>query len=801
MLPRTLTLALALGFALGCDASDHGSRSVRDGRARFTVLTDTLIRLEYAEDGRFEDRPTQTLGARPTTSAEYTTWVEGGMRYVQTAALTLRYRRGSGPFTADNLEVSVERGGSTVVANPVFGDAPADAESLGGWSRSLDLVRAPVATRPGILSRRGWSLVDDSATALVTSASPGYAARSARTGAYQDGYFFGYGLDYRRALEDLRVLTGSTPLVPRKALGVWFSRYWPYAANDWQSLVADFRAHAVPLDTISVDTDWKAMPENNFCDGIATIAGAPAGSECSWNGWDWNPHLYADPVGFLAWAHGQGLEVGLNVHPSINASDPAASSVLGLLLPRGNEPACQLLQGDFENDCLTFDWGDSAQLDGYFALHRPVGDAGVDFWWLDWCCEDSRVDVPGLSADTWINDHYAREHRRMGSRWPAFSRIGSAYRAYGAEDVLAGPGALAEHRSTVHFTGDTCSTWELLDFVAAFSAGEGAAIGLPYVSHDIGSFHGYRAPDEPCAITPLAPRLPDDMYVRWVELGTFQPLDRLHSQHGLRLPWEYGGAAETIATDFLRLRERLVPYLYTLARQAHDTGMPIVRALYLSWPTRDEAYQSPSHFTLGDGVFVATVAAAGAAPTKSFWLPPGDWYDFFDGTEVAGDVVVTRTVSLDRYPVYVRAGTIVPMQPDLPTSTPGPSDDLTLHIWTGADGDFRLYEDEGVGFGYEDGVARFTGIASRTPAPGCHEVTVSAAEGPAFPGALTTRSWRLRLVGVDAPGTVVAGGQALAEGASAPGWTYDATSRTLLVRTDPVSTSSDFVVRAGTGCP
>lgn len=800
LLPTCLAIVVA-AFSTSCHSAPGTDASIRDGNARFTVLTDTLIRLEYADDGRFEDRPTQTVGERPEASTEYTTWVEDGARVVRTAALTLRYRQGSGVFASDNLAIVLNRGTETATAVPQWGATAPDVEQLGGWARSLDLVDGAIALQPGVLSRRGWQLIDDSLTALLIRTSPHHAERPARAGSYQDGYFFGYGLDYRRALSDLRVLAGPAPLLPRKAFGVWFSRYWSYSAADWQAVVAAFRQNAVPLDSISVDTDWKKMTVTNFCPGINALSGAPPDAACSWNGWTWNEDLYPDPASFVAWAHGTGLEVGLNIHPSVNTIDPAYATFAGVLGQRPNEFACQLLQGDFDNDCLTFDWGDASQLDAYFALHRPIADTGIDFFWLDWCCERSEVNVPGLTADTWINAQYAREHRRMGSRWPAFSRIGGAYVSYGSEAPPSGPGAFAEHRSTLHFTGDTCSTWPMIDFVAAFSASEGAAIGLPYVSHDIGSFHGERLAGEACSLTPPRPQLPDDMYVRWLQLGTFQPLDRLHSQHGLRLPWEYTGAAATIGADFLRLRGRLVPYLYSLAREAHDTGMPMVRALYLSWPTRDEAYQSPSHFTLGDGVFVATVAEGGVAPLQSFWLPPGQWYDFFDGGAVAGDAIINRTVPLDRYPVYVRAGTIVPMQRDLPTSSVGPQDGLTLSIWAGADGEFSLYEDEGTGFGYERDVARRTRITSREPSTTCRQVTIEAAVGPTFTGSLATRSWTLEVVGADAPGLVSVGGVTVPEGASTPGWSYDVASRKTLVRLGTATTSTDLVVTLGAGCP
>nr|BFE70433.1 hypothetical protein GCM10020092_037340 [Actinoplanes digitatis] len=145
-------------------------------------------------------------------------------------------------------------------------------------------------------------------------------------------------------------------------------------------------------------------------------------------------------------------------------------------------------------------------------------------WWLDYCCDDSVAGTPGVTADSWVNELYRRDGERRGQRGFSLSRIGASFPAY----TTPGPsGPWAEHRSTVHFTGDTRPDWESLRFAAAMTPAE-ASIGVSYVSHDIGSFAGKH--------------LPGDLYLRWVQLGAFQPILRLHSDHGDRLPWEYTDA-------------------------------------------------------------------------------------------------------------------------------------------------------------------------------------------------------------------------------------------------------------------
>ncbi len=801
-------LALSMIFALcacsdGAPISPPGMRTpasvIEDGQARFTVITPTLIRLEYAANGRFEDRPTQTVAQRPVGTRDYRTRVEQGHRIIETDALVLRYRQNAGPFDADNLVIRLRRGDALVEARPDWSHAPQPG-NLGGWRRGLDNERDPQPLFDGVLSRSGWYLLNDSQTVLLSDEAPGFKPRPDAGGAYQDGYLFAYGLDYPQGLADLRTLTGAAPLLPKKALGVWFSRWWSYTDPEWREQVREFQRRGVPLDTVSIDTDWKRVHNALGCIPWNAVIRAPLDDACSWNGWDWNRDIFPDPDGFVAWLHEQGLDVGLNVHPSIAESDPAYPAVIARTGPLMRDDAdlpCNLLQADPTTPCYVFDWTQPAQLDAYFDLHRSIEATGIDFWWLDWCCEGARAQAPGLSADTFINAAYARQHEAMGSRWPAFSRIGSSFQSGKAGADNNGLGAFAEHRSTIHFTGDTCSTWALMKFQAEMTATEGN-IGLPYVSHDIGSFLGEPLPGLPCNnVLNTNPNPPDDMYLRWIQFGTFEPIMRLHSHHGDRLPWDYGGDTEVIASRFLRLRGQLVPLLYTLSRVAHESGLPMARALYLQWPEHEAAYQYRSQYTVGPDLLVASVAAPGDPAILNLWIPPGNWVDFFTGEVLTGPAEIRREVPLAHYAVFLRKGAILPLQPELPTSAHGPQDDLILKIWPGADGAFRLYEDEGRGFAYRDGAYQWTALSlDSDEAVNCHRITVAPAEGPQFPGALEQRRWTLQFIGLPLPEAVQLDAQPLAAGGT-PGWDYDADTHTLTVRTGTRSTDSATQVQVG----
>jgi len=283
----------------------------------------------------------------------------------------------------------------------------------------------------------------------------------------------------------------------------------------------------------------------------------------------------------------------------------------------------------------------------------------------------------------------------------------------------------------------------MLNFETVFDVDEGN-VGLPYVSNDIGGF--------------LGDHLPDQLYVRWIQLGAFSPILRPHSNHGDRLPWDYPGNADAIASAFMRLRESLIPYTYTAARQSYDTGLPITRATYLSWPDRDDAYTYNHEYMFGPELLVAPVGTPGDPATKTVWFPPGTWVDIFTDQRFKGPAVRTLSVPLSQMPAFARAGAIVPRAPYMDYSTERPLTPLTLDVYAGSDGSFSLYEDAGQGFGYQHG--QF----SRTPMRWNQRrraLTIGPARG-SFSGRLRRRAYRIELIGVRRPRAVLLGGRPLA---------------------------------------
>ncbi|GAB1695033.1 TIM-barrel domain-containing protein [Krasilnikovia sp. M28-CT-15] len=690
---------------------------------------------------RARDVTVQVGGDAPVTATLAPT---SGWDYWRTVAVPVTLAAGTntvrlGCPTDDSCNVNID---TVAVAAP---DVPllAPHAPLGGYRRSLDGVDGSAATAPGILYADGWSLLDDTASALFDPGTQAVTQRAAHPGGYQDGYVFAYGQDYGRALRELGTLTGPTALLPRWAYGVWYSEYYDRSAADFQqTIVPRFRAEGVPLDVLVVDTDFKAGDR--------------------WNGWDIDPARFPDPAGFFDWAHAEGLHTTLNIHPSIRGIDPrfatAQAAAKGKLVRAGCNSG---------PDCYVFDWGDPDQVAAYLGLHRSMAPAGVDFWWLDWCCDGSRSSLPGVTPDAWINLKYATENGF------AFSRAYGSLQSGGYSSPTAVPtGPWADKRTTLHFTGDTISDWETLQFEVGYTPGESAATGLAAVSHDIG---GHTGGLQQSGTEPGSTKLPDDLYARWVQLGTFQPVDRLHSNHSDRLPWQYGPAAEASAVKFLRLREQLMPYTYSAAAEANRTGLPMTRPMYLAYPDQQEAYATAgAQYLYGADLLVAPATEPGASTTTSVWFPPGStWTDYFTGETYPGGTTRQVTTSLDTMPVFLRSGGIVTTRvDDVPGDDMNPLGAATVTVAAGGNGRTILYEDDGT-----DHTRQATTLLSYRESRALHTVRIEPVRGH-YTGQPSMREWTVVFAGVHAPRAVRVDGRVVFRSA----WSYAADTKSLTVR-------------------
>ncbi|MDX6302643.1 MAG: hypothetical protein QOF53_3857 [Nocardioidaceae bacterium] len=612
---------------------------VQGDHYRITVLDPGLVRLEYSETGRFEDRASQMAVNRALPPSDYDVSDAEDLLEIHTNRLHLVYDKG--PFTTHGLSVQAKGGFHSTDSVWRYG---LDSPNLGGTARTLDDVDGPAPLERGILAVNGVAMVDDSTTVLLTD--DGWI--TPRTPGSLDLYVFAFGRDYKAALRALYALTGAPPLLPRYALGNWWSRYHPYTAQEYVDLVDRFRQERVPLSVAVIDMDWHLVD-------IDPAYGS------GWTGYTWNTDLFPDPPGFLAALHERGLAVSLNVHPAegVHAHEAAYPAIAKRM---GTDPAGELP--------VRFDPTDPDFLEAYFEeLHHPLEDEGVDFWWLDWQ-QGGVTRIPGLDP-LWLLNHFHYLDSGRGGRRPlTFSRY-------------AGIGS---HRYPIGFSGDTWITWESLDFQPYFTATASNA-GYGWWSHDIGGhFKGYRD---------------DELATRWVQLGVFSPVNRLHSglnPFNTKEPWRFSGPAEQVMKDFLRLRHQLLPYLATMNVRAHEDGEPLVQPMYYDHPDRPEAYSSPNQFMFGSELLVAPITtpadrSTGLGRVKA-WLPDGDWVDIFTGLSYRGGRTVYLHRDLTSIPVLAKAGAILPMIPGdrLGDGTDLPSE-VEIRVYPGADGELTLVED------------------------------------------------------------------------------------------------------------
>ncbi|MEV6872405.1 TIM-barrel domain-containing protein [Amycolatopsis sp. NPDC051128] len=718
-----------------------------------------LLHVRYANgaggDGRHETRTAPVTANGVTRTLTFP--VTDGWDAWKTASVPVDLRAGANDVVLGcpddtSCHVNID----TAAVTPSGAAAPRPHLALGGYRRGLDGVNGDngtPSTTEGLLHQDGWYLLDDSPSALYDTRTRAVTQRPSHGGnPYQDGYVFTFGHDYKAGLRDLATLTGPPALLPRWAYGVWYSEYIDRTAADYRdTILPRFRGEGVPLDVLVTDTDFKA-PD-------------------TWNGWQFDPKKFPDPAGFFAWSKSQGLHNNLNIHPSVMGSDPQFARAQATAKGKLTKSACG-------TDCHTFDWGDPDQLKAYLDLHAGMMSQGNDFWWLDWCCDSSRSSLAGVTPDAWINQQYA------DLAAPAIGRGFAVSRAYGSLQAggYGGPvglptGPWAEKRSTLHFTGDTSSTWGTLRMEVGVTPAESAATGMSAISHDIGGHNdttGLRGSETYTSGGQQHQtfKLPDDLYARWVQLGTFQPIDRLHSNHSDRLPWQYGGAAKDSAAKFLNLRENLVPYTYTLAQEAATTGVPVVRPTYLEYPDEPGAYAAAgSEYFYGPDMLVAPVTSPGAPAVTSVWFPPGQWTDYFTGKTYAGGTTRQVTTDLLTMPVFLRAGGITATRTaNVTNDVQNPLNRVTVTVAPGASGTFSLYED--------DGVSSSRGTTTKityTERRGAHTVTVAPSPGR-FP--VSGREWTVKFLGVAAaPARVRVGGS----WAPSNSWNWDAATHTLTV--------------------
>lgn len=639
-------------FSIEARACAPQSQTVALPNGRITVLTPWMIRVEH---GALCDAPTQGIWYRDIGQTAFTTRSEGMCLVVDTGEVCFYYHRIFHKITCIRFR------DGRCVRNFTKGN-------LRGTCRTLDMTNGATHLERGLVSRSGVAVYDDSKSLVLQGEK--LIARDKCS----DLYYFAYGHQYRMAIRDLYRIAGETPLIPRFALGNWWSRYKAYTQQEYQDLMQRFLDEKIPVTVATIDMDWhwvnvierfgkeaRPIPTDNKLDRIIWSGNA------GWTGYSWNTDLFPDYRGLLKWLQDNKFVITLNVHPSHGVR----------FFEDMYEDMCRAVgQDPAKKQQVQFRAGDITFWRAYFdVLHHPYEKDGVRFWWIDWQ-QGKHSEVKGLDPLWALNHYHTLDQRESGKRPLILSRY-------------AGVGS---HRYPLGFSGDTAMTWRTLDFQPYMTA-NAANVGYSWWSHDIGGHHmGYQ--DE-------------ELYLRWIQLGVFSPINRLHSTSNEFMgkePWKRSHAAHDIAVDYLRLRHKLIPYLYAMNDLTHRTGRALCEPLYYTWDT-PEAYRMRNMYRFGTQLLVAPITrpddrTCNAGYTK-VWIPIDGCTDIFTGYRYrAGEYTVCRDLS--QIPVFALPGAILPMYADAESNNISNVQDMEIRLYCG-DGNFVLYEDDGDTMAYRDG--------------------------------------------------------------------------------------------------
>lgn len=625
---------------------------------RVTVLTDRLFRIEEDPTHTFNDFATQSIWYRDLPRVSFHAERSADLLTVETAFAT--------------LELTSKADGGSVILNGIR--HPLDnCGNLLGTTRTLDCFDGAYNIRDGhrlnldvgVCSRSGVAVLDDTTSLLLN----GDGTPDARTPDLSDRYVFAYGHDYREAVRALYRITGLPPMLPRFAFGNWWSRFHAYTDEEYLYLMDRFSAAGIPLTVATLDIDWHYSAHLDKEKGISAAGKDTADRGClnaaddprlGWTGYSWNRNLFPDPPAFLRALHSRGLHVTLNLHPASGVryyedAYPEMADAMGV------DPKTEAV--------IPFDASSERFMEAYFRiLHHPYEKEGVDFWWIDW--QQGTTSAKAGLDPLWVLNHAHYLDHAARHRHPL---IMSRYAGIGS------------HRYPVGFSGDTTISWETLRLMPYFTA-TAANSGYSWWSHDIGGHHlGIKD---------------DELYLRFLQFGVFNPINRMHCTDSPMLtkePWAYENGIGQLSARTLRLRHRMIPFLYSANHLTATEGLALCEPLCYRYPDAPESYRYPNEYLFGQHFLVAPVtehSRSGGLSETPVWLPEGVWTDFFTGDTYrvgAGGAEITAVRPLDSIPVFAESGAVMVLSGDPGNACDNPHA-LEISVWNG-DGRFDLYED------------------------------------------------------------------------------------------------------------
>lgn len=669
---------------------------------RFTFITENLVRLEYANEGKFLDDKTIFAYDRSHLYNGVKVEKKENNKYtISTPVMRMEFINNGFPYGQKNLQVYFLHEGK----EQRWYMASKQRRNLKGAIATLDEVSAPIPLQEGLLSRDGWYAIHDTNKEVLKE---GWV-KTRDKDHIQDIYLFIYGDDYKAALKSLKAISGPAPMTRKYVHGSWYCRWWKYTADDYRDLVREYKDHDFPLDIMVFDMEWHTTKTAKTGTGHAGNYG--------WTGYSWNRELIPDPAGLIAEFKKDNISVVLNEHPHDGIRDHE-DMYPEFMKEMGVEPK--------EGRNIVFDAGNKKYMDAFMKhAHQESDNMGVAFWWLDWQQDYVYPVVRGTNMNhlAWLNEIYFNYSRQKNLRGAGFSR-------------WAGWG---DHRHPIQFSGDAVGNWPVLEFEVELTATSGNA-GCFFWAHDLGGFYGGKD---------------SELMARWIQFGLLNSSLRLHSVgEPDRRPWAWGEQAENSMRIIYHLRSQLMPYIYSSVHQCHTDMLPLNRGMYVEYPGEEEAYGNPQQFLFGDLLLGAPIVKAGEGENKmadqKVWLPAGDvWYQFFSQQKYEGGQTIFEKCDINSFPLFIKGGYPLPMQPYTARMASEPLKKLIVRCYPGLEGAtnaYTLYEDDGLTTDYEKGKFATTKM-EYTLTDGKTQITINPVEGE-YSGQVEKRSYRFELPSV-----------------------------------------------------
>ena len=526
-----------------------------------------------------------------------------------------------------------------------------EARNFKGSAFSIEDFGSETSLSKGLYSTDGFAMLDDSHSMFIDNDGFMVPNNTKRL----DFYLFAYRRDFGLCLKDYFTLTGYPPMLPRYALGIWWYRDMIYSFEDTKKLIQTFNKNNVPISVLLLGEFWHKKDPHNF--------------NLHKTGYTFNKELFIDPKEFTKYMHERGVKVGLNLDGTegITNYEDAYQNICNDL-------------GIHNNKLIPFHALDKDFIVSYFSrLINPLYELGIDFFWLD-----SKDEVVTRALNYYHFNDYKKFPERRGM-------------------ILSRNGGKAAHLYPVHYSGETKVNWETLQYLPYFNS-TASNIGMSWWSHDVGGFKGGIEDRE--------------LYLRHAELATFSPIFRLSAKRGnyyKREPWRWDVKTYTIVKDYCKLRQKLIPYLYTENYKYHKNCLPIIQPLYYYYPELFDEPDYRNEYYFGSELLVSPItkpkdAIMNRAIEKVF-LPKGLWYDFTTGKKFGGNKRYTLFFKDEDYPVYAKAGSIIPIAKlDENINNTNPPKGMEINIFPGSSNVYRLYEDDGLSSLYEEGYYIITAI-------------------------------------------------------------------------------------------